>query len=289
MGLDAAQVAAFERDGFLVVPDAIDRERCAELIDRAGEIVDAFDPSTVSVFSTKEQTRTSDDVFLASGDAVTCFFEEHAFDEHGELAQEKALSINKIGHALHDLDPVFDRFSRQPVFADAAAAIGFTDPKLLQSMYIFKQPRIGGEVSCHQDSTFLWTDPLSAVGFWVALQDATIENGCLWAQPGGHRTPLRQRFVRDPAGGTRFDELDLTPLPEAAGPELVPIEAAAGTLVLLHGKLPHWSDVNRSATSRHAYTLHVIDGTAHYPSDNWLQRADHLPLRGFEPPGTLHP
>jgi phytanoyl-CoA hydroxylase len=283
MVLDAAQLAAWERDGFLVIPDAVDPARCQELVARAGEIVDAFDPSTVSVFSTKEQTRTSDDVFLASGDAVTCFFEEEAFDDKGALAQDKALSINKIGHALHDLDPVFDAFSRQPAIADAAAAIGFAQPLLLQSMYIFKQPRIGGEVSCHQDSTFLWTDPLSAVGFWVALQDATLENGCLWVQPGGHRTPLRTRFVRDPGGGTRFDELDLTPLPEPAGAELVPIEAATGTLVLLHGKLPHWSDVNRSATSRHAYTLHVIDGAAHYPADNWLQRGDHLPLRGFGP------
>ena len=42
-------------------------------------------------------------------------------------------------------------------------------------MYIFKQPKIGGEVVCHQDSTFLYTEPESAVGFWVAIEDATIE------------------------------------------------------------------------------------------------------------------
>ena len=69
----------------------------------------------------------------------------------------------------------------------ACAAIGFAEPLLLQSMYIFKQPRIGGEVSCHQDSTFLHTEPLSCVGFWLALEDATEKNGCMWAEPGGHR------------------------------------------------------------------------------------------------------
>jgi phytanoyl-CoA hydroxylase len=281
MVLSANQVAAFERDGFLVVPDAIDPAACDELIARAGEIVDDFDPATVSIFSTQEQTRTSDDYFLASGDGISCFFEAEAFDADGSLRHDKAGSINKIGHALHDLDPTFDRFSRQPAIAEAARSIGFQDPKLLQSMYIFKSPHIGGEVTCHQDSTFLYTDPMTVVGFWVALQDATTENGCLWAEPGGHLGPLRKRFVLDPAGGTRFEELDPTPFPEPGGPELVPLPATKGTMVLLHGLLPHWSDVNRSDRSRHAYTVHVIDGVADYPAENWLQRGEHLPFRGF--------
>lgn len=283
LSIDAGLLARWERDGFLVLPGAFGADRCAELEARATEIVEAFDPATVSIFSTHEQTRTTDDYFLASAEAISCFFEEGAFDADGNLVRDKALAINKIGHALHDLDPTFDRFSRDPVLADAAAAIGFVHPLLLQSMYIFKQPHIGGEVSCHQDSTFLFTDPMTVVGFWVAIQDATIENGCLWAQPGGHRGPLRKRFVRVEAAGTRFDVLDETPLPEPGGPDLVPLEVERGTLVLLHGLLPHWSDVNRSDRSRHAYTVHLIDGTADYPADNWLQRSPALPLRGFDP------
>ena len=55
-----------------------------------------------------------------------------------------------------------------------------------------KQPNIGGEVVCHQDSTFLYTEPESAVGFWVALEDASKDNGCFWVAPGGHKGPLRK-------------------------------------------------------------------------------------------------
>ncbi|MDX6258091.1 MAG: phytanoyl-CoA hydroxylase [Frankiales bacterium] len=271
----------FDRDGFLVLEDAVDLDACARLMTRAEELVEAFEPETVSVFSTKDQARTTDDYFLSSGGEVRFFFEEEAFDDEGHLRQPKELSINKIGHAEHDLDPVFSEFSRQPAFAAIAADLGFTDPLLLQSMYIFKQPKIGGEVVNHQDATFLYTDPITVTGFWVALQDATLENGCLWALPGGHKTTLRKRFAVNDDRTTRFDTLDPAPLPPSDDPAMVPLEAKAGTLVLLHGLLPHASGPNRSAKSRHAYSVHIVDGGADYPADNWLQRPADQPLRGF--------
>jgi phytanoyl-CoA hydroxylase len=162
-----------------------------------------------------------------------------------------------------------------------ARDVGLEDALLLQSMYLCKQPRIGGEVGCHQDATFLYTDPITVTGFWFALEDATVENGCLWAAPGGHRTPLRQLFKRRADGaGTEFDVLDPTPLPDPAAPgALTALETPVGTLVVLNGTLPHWSDVNRSPRSRHAYSLHCISAAADYPAWNWLQRD--LPLRGF--------
>jgi phytanoyl-CoA hydroxylase len=69
--------------------------------------------------------------------------------------------------------------------------------------------------------------------------------------------------------------------------ELVPLEVRKGSLILLHGLLPHKSYENKSAQSRHAYTLHVISGRAHYPADNWLQRSPEMPLRGFEIPHRM--
>jgi len=270
--------AAYERDGFLVLERFLDDATCDALIERAGEIVRAFRPETISIFTTHEQTRRSDAYFLESGDQIRCFFEEDAFGADGALARPVEQAINKIGHALHDLDPVFARASRDPRLAALAASLGLPHPLLLQSMYIFKQPFIGGEVSPHQDHTFLWTDPPSAVGFWFALEDATLENGCLWALPGGHREPPRKRFHRAPGGGTAFEILDERPLPEAG---MVPLEAPKGTCVVLHGLLPHRSGPNRSPRSRQAYALHVIDAGATYRADNWLRRGPELPPRGF--------
>jgi len=279
--LSPAQQLQYLADGFLVLPDFKTAADVAALRQRALEIVDAFDAdSHRAVFSTSDQARrTASADFLASAEGIQCFFEEEAFDDQGRLRQAKALSINKIGHAMHDLDPVFAAFSRGPALADLARDLGLVQPRLWQSMYIFKQPGIGGEVTWHQDASFFDTTPSSVTGFWFALEDATVDNGCLWMQPGGHRGPLRERFVRE-GDVVRMEALDATPWPDTRS--AVPVEAAAGTLVVFHGLLPHWSAPNRSARSRHAYTLHATDGRAAYAPHNWLQRGPGLPVRGME-------
>ena len=277
--LSDAQKDRFRRDGYLVLPGFKPAEEIAALRVRAGEIVEAFDPGqSRAIFSTTDQARHTDDDFLSSGDKVRCFFEEEAFDETGALRQAKALSINKIGHALHDLDPVFDRFSRDPRLAAIAAEIGLAEPQIWQSMYIFKQPGIGGEVRWHQDATFFETDPITVTTFWFALEDADRGNGCLWVEPGGHRGPLRERFVRE-GDSTRMETLDPAPWPTEA--TAVPVEVRAGALVLMHGRLPHYSAPNRSPVSRHAFTLHITDGRARYSPRNWLRRGPDDPVRGF--------
>lgn len=275
-----AQRQDWERQGFLVLPDFVPVEQCQELADHVNGLlatVDLNDDRPHSVFSTTKQSHANDDWFLESGDKIRWFFEDGAFAD-GQLTAPLPAVVNKLGHAMHDLDPVFSRFSRTPQLAELAADLGFEDPRLLQSMYIFKQPTIGGEVVCHTDHTFLWTEPQSVVGFWFALEDATVDNGCLWAIPGGHRIPVKRRFRLDGHGGTTNDIFDDRPYPEEQG---VPLEVPAGTLIVLHGTLPHWSALNTSAQSRHAYTLHIIDGHADYLADNWLQRPAELPLRGF--------
>jgi phytanoyl-CoA hydroxylase len=267
----------FSSEGYVVLDGFADAAAIAEIRARAGEIVAAFEPERASVFTTRNDATARDEYFLTSGETIRCFFEEEAFDEAGALRVPKDRSINKIGHALHDLDPVFERFSHGPRLDEVVRALGVADPRVYQSMYIFKQPHIGGVVNWHQDATFFATAPQSVVTFWFALERADRSNGCLWVQPGGHRTPLREQFVVE-GGVSRMERLDATPWPTEA--EAVPVEVDAGALVLMDGRLPHYSAPNRSASSRHAYTLHVVDGAARYDSRNWLQRAV-LPARGF--------
>lgn len=277
--LNDEQRRHYAEHGYICLENFKTRAQCEALRAAANAIVEAFDADEHrAIFATDDPKRSEDAYFLSSGDKVRCFFEADAFDEAGRLKQAKALSINKIGHAMHDLVPAFHTFSRGPKLADLVDALGVQDPKIWQSMYIFKQPRIGGEVRWHQDATYFYTNPISVVTLWFAIDDATQQNGCLWAAKDGVDTPLRERFcVSD-------GHAELKTLTTAAWPtqgEAVPLEVEAGTLVCFNGLLPHYSAPNTSAKARHAYTLHVVDGRYHYPKTNWIQRAPEFPVSGF--------
>lgn len=139
----------------------------------------------------------------------------------------------------------------------------------------FRAPLIQSFAEC---SAFLTTEPLSCVGIWLAIEDATIENGCLFAASASHQDGVRGRMVLDGSkagvtwGSGKPDFSDLT---------LEPLEVKAGTAIVLHGSNVHGSNANTSDISRHAYSMHVVEGDgAQWLPDNWLQRPDNLP---FEP------
>lgn len=273
--LTPQQIESFREKGYLVVPGFASPQEVAALKERAEALVEGFDPESISIFTTKNQAAKTDQYFLDSASEVGFFFEEKAFDGEGKLVKPKALAINKIGHALHDLDPTFRAFSRSPKVCQLVRDLGYRRPLPMQSMYIFKQPGIGGEVVSHQDSSFLHTQPLSVVGLWVALEDATLENGCLWALPGSHKAGLLRRFLRAPDGSVSFDR----DMPEVAEEGFVPLEVRAGGLVVIHGEVLHMSKENSSPTSRHAYSVHIVEGGegVTWSPDNWLHRRQDLP------------
>jgi len=266
----------WHNNGYLIIEDFKTYEECDELINRSKELIEEQDfNNQQSVFDTVSQSHNDDSYFLESGDKIRFFFEEKASLDEENVKTNKQYIVNKIGHALHDLDDKFISFSKNEQLDQIARAIGFHDPLLLQSMYIFKQPKIGGEVVCHQDSTFLITEPESTVGFWFALEDANRDNGCLQVASGGHKGPLRKLFKRE-NNKMKMEELSNEPFPETD----TFVEVKKGTLVLLHGRLPHYSCENKSPNSRHAYTIHAIDGKSKYLDYNWLQRPS-LKLNGF--------
>lgn len=278
--LPDAAVTAFHRDGVLVIDNFKSRADCETLQLRANELaLEVGSTAAGTIFSTKRPQHQDSDYFIKSAYGIGAFLEEEAFDATGKLVYPLPLAINKLGHAMHDLDPVFSAFSKGTALQAISESLGVADPRVMQSMYIFKQPGIGGEVICHQDSTYLYTDPLSVIGYWFAIDDAHRGNGCLGGLPGEHRKGLKSLFRRQAGGQLRQQAVnehidwDME--------RLEWLEVPAGTLIVFNGCFPHLSEANRSSMSRHAYTLHVVDGACRYPDDNWLQRPAGDPARGF--------
>ncbi|XP_012577086.1 PREDICTED: phytanoyl-CoA dioxygenase domain-containing protein 1 isoform X2 [Condylura cristata] len=275
----------FREDGYLVLEGFLSAAECAALRQRVGEIMAEMDVPLHcrTVFSTQEdeqlQAQGSADYFLSSGDKIRFFFEKGVFDQKGNFLVPPEKAINKIGHALHAHDPVFRRVTHSPKVQALVRSLGLQMPVVVQSMYIFKQPHLGGEVTAHQDASFLYTEPLGRVlGLWIALEDATLENGCLWFIPGSHTGGVSRRMVRAPAGsvtGTSFLGVE----PARDDHLFVPAPVQRGAVVLIHGEVVHKSERNLSGRSRHAYTFHLMEasGTVWSP-DNWLQPTAELPF-----------
>jgi len=146
-----------------------------------------------------------------------------------------------------------------------------------QTLYRLAPPLSPG-VDRHQDSTFLYTEPPSCLGIWLALEDTDGSNGCLRVRGGSHREPIRERLVRRNStqraggGGVRlvFERLSNASTPPDAA--FTPLETASGDLVVMHGALEHFSaaGVDPSRT-RESLQVHLVKADARWLPDNWLQ------------------
>lgn len=274
-------VEQFYKNGMVSIPDFLTEQEVQQLKQECSKIIDGIEDSDEqpTVFTTKSHEGRNK-YFLESGDKIRAFYEEDAFDKQGNLVVSKSRSINKIGHALHWKNPVFRSVSFSSKVKALVKEIGFVDPAIVQSMYIFKNPEIGGEVTAHQDATFLYTEPIRLIGLWLPLEDATMENGCLWYIPGSHKTmPLSRRYVRNhEPDGPLLKMVDVA-THDYSNQTFVPVPVHKGSCVVIDGSVVHKSEKNCSPFPRPVYTFHIVDRAgSEYSPENWLQPTEDLPF-----------
>ncbi|MDX2226278.1 MAG: phytanoyl-CoA dioxygenase family protein [Verrucomicrobiae bacterium] len=196
-------------------------------------------------------------------------------------------------HQPHYVSAVMEKYMRHPKICDVlskitAAHMPYWDGsvKCMQTMLFIKPPGFQGQ-AWHQDEYYLPTRDRSLIGAWIALDDATIENGCLWVIPQSHRSGV----LHDMKPHGNPDEFDSTP--EAFGfddREAIPVEVKAGTVVFFNGYLLHRSKKNRSDIYRRVLVSHYMNAQSPFPMiqnpDNrkiWMVAGkDHYAWRGYE-------
>lgn len=285
LGLSKEQLAQFDKEGMLCIPDFLTSEESERLKESAHLLLKNFDVESHprTQFKTGENDHIGDQYFFDSSDNISYFFDVDAFDKDGTLRFPKEMAVNKIGHGLHMQDKLYHDITFDNRVKAIAKSLEYEDPRVLQSMLIFKNPVAkkgeagrDNEVPSHTDGTFLFTKPQSALGFWFALEDCTVENGCLSYNPGSHKVfPITKRFVRVNGGksGCNFMDVEYSKEPdrEDNSDDYKLVECKAGSLILIHNAVLHKSEKNFLDKSRFAYAFHLIEGRTDYDDLNWLQ------------------
>ncbi|CAF1254833.1 unnamed protein product [Rotaria sordida] len=275
--LTQEQIDRYEQDGFFVLKQLLTLDECEKLKIAANQLIDNWEPEPVYSWiflSDKDKAQARSQRMIAISDKLSFSIEEYAIDPHtGKLNRDKHLSVSRIGLALHNFDPQF----KEVTFSDKIKAIAhdlkFIKPAIRQTMYIFKQPFIGAKVAPHRDATYVFNEPFKVVGIWIALENATIDNGCLWFIPRSNLKPTQRRFIRNPSQ-QEFNEGKVLIYTEEEeqydNSAFVPVEIKAGDAILIHPHVVHKSEQNKSPISRQIYGIHIMEMyNSIYCKENW--------------------
>lgn len=222
----------YQEDGFVIVPNLVDRTTLDTLCREAVDIVCGRRGPVEGLQANP------------GGD---------------EAALRAVLAI----HFPHKLSPTLLAMLRHPAIVDVVSQLVGPDVKCMQSMLFVKNAGKPGQ-AWHQDEAFIPTRDASLIGVWIALDDATIDNGCLWVQPGSHRT--HTLWPTAPCTDPRFD-----PTPESVGwpgerESGVAAEVSAGSVVFFNGHTLHRSLNNvRKSGFRRALVLHMMSAHSELP------------------------
>ena len=188
-----------------------------------------------------------------------------------EDSDAAVLSRHVALHFPHKCSPLVRTFVHHPWLVALFSTLLGPDVKVVQSMYFIRPPGGPGQ-AWHQDERFVPTRDRSLTGAWLALDDATVDNGCLWVIPGSHRRGIV--WPHRPHGSADFDPVDAAHQPHAES-EAVPLPVSRGTLIVFDGHLVHRSLPNRSDGFRRSLALHAARATSRMP---WMGAEQRGPI-----------
>ncbi|MGI9600532.1 MAG: phytanoyl-CoA dioxygenase family protein [Acidimicrobiales bacterium] len=224
--LDEEQLDAFDRDGFLV-------------------LTDLFDDNTVS------ELRQALDDEEARADA----FLQQMPDQRVSIAESGAITF--APHAVLR-SPVARRFAGHRRLADLVHDLVGPDVRLYWDQLVYKKPEKPRLFPWHQDNGYTFVAPQQYLTCWVALVDATVDNGCPWVVPGLHRGGTLRHEWREPLGFECFDD----------HPDAVAAEVPAGGVVVFSSLTPHKTGPNLTTDVRKTYILqYAPDGSEIWGGD----------------------
>jgi len=148
-----------------------------------------------------------------------------------------------LGH-IHSKSELVKKFVTGPVFQEICRTFIGPDADLYYNQAVLKPPGKGKPFGWHQDTQYIITEPLEYVTCWLAVADATVENGTIWIVPGLHKQGLLPHIYSDEQREwqCQFDDS-----------AKIPVEIKAGQMAIFSSLLPHSSGPNVSETTRYAY------------------------------------
>lgn len=211
--LDARQVQQFDREGFVVVPELLDAEELAQVVAET----DRFEAKVDAALRRHEGGRLS----IAESGAIT--FAAHLVTRSSRLAA----------------------LTRHPALLGVCADLIGPDVDLYWDQAVYKKPEKPRRFPWHQDNGYAYVEPQQYLTIWLALTDATLQNGCPQIAPGLHRRgTLAHRYV-EPLGWECFSE----------PPSVVVAEVPAGGAAVFSSLTPHLTGPNTTDQVRKAYIV----------------------------------
>jgi phytanoyl-CoA hydroxylase len=253
MSLTASQIEQYRRDGYLVFPELLSRGEVASLLSSLEELV-------------LERVPRPEGVRMQIEPAI----------QRGEAAAPSPLdALRKVEGLVEHVD-AFAKLAADPRVLDVMQDLVGPDIKLFRDALMMKPPRHGSAKPYHQDSAYWQIDPPDLVSAWIALDDATLENGCMRVIPGSHLGEIiEHQHLQD----YQVDEAKLDTSREVA----VPLDA--GGCLFFHSRLLHATAPNHSPHARRSMIISAMSARSHYTGSG---PTPHFPLlRGREFAGAV--